>query len=223
MTGIRHGHLELALHELASGPGLPLLLVHELGSDSRSWTVEEMTWPGPLYALDLSGHGESDRARGGAYLPEYWAGDIDAVLAEIGPAAVLGAGVGAYCALLVAGARPEVVPVVGLLPGAGLKGGGSEPHFDRGAYRLFVAPEPLLSPFGADTNVAISEGTIRSPEYVVPLARRAAAFVLADDGGARPEWWQAVAPLPQAVLVRGGSDAVVEAMLLAIGNGLRRG
>lgn len=211
MIPLRHGHLDLALHRLHEGTGTPLLVLHELGgsaSTAREY-VDEFAWPGAVYALDFSGHGRSSRSRGGAYLPEYWVGDADAALDAIGPAAVLGAGLGAYVATLVAGARPGSVLAAGLLPGSGLDGAGSEPHFDRSAYATFVAPRLPQYRTGADSRVAISEGTIRPPYYVVPIATEARALVLGASDRDFPAWWFAVAGLPHAMVVEGGKDGVL--------------
>lgn len=211
MIPIRHGHLDLALHRLQEGAGTPLLLLHELGGSASSAGehVNGFAWTGAVYALDFSGHGESSRPRGGVYLPEYWVGDADAVLETIGPTVVLGAGLGAYVAILIAGARPASVLAAGLLPGDGLDGAGSEPRFDRSAYTSFVAPTLPKYRSGADPRVAISEGTIRPPDYVVPIAREARALVLGECHGNAPAWWFAVSELTNSVAVAGGMGAVV--------------
>ena len=122
MRMIRHGHVSLALHELQSGAGEPLLL---LGDTTR----EGVTWPGPLFALDFAGQGASDPRPGGAYTPELHAADADAALAAIGRCRIAGAGIGAYVALLLAGARADDVPAALLLPGLGLEGAGPLPDF----------------------------------------------------------------------------------------------
>ena len=55
-------------------------------------------------------------------------GDVDAALAHLGPSTVLGRGLGAYIALLIAGARPDLVRGAVLADGPGLVGGGREPR-----------------------------------------------------------------------------------------------
>src|SRR5262249_23532908 len=132
------GEVALALHELRSGsragaPGgaPPLLLVHALEGSTRDWLPHGeailAAWRGPVFAIDLAGHGESEWRVGGAYTPELFAADVDAVLASIGRSALAGAGVGAYACLLVAAARRDLVPGAALLPGRGLAGGGALP------------------------------------------------------------------------------------------------
>ena len=53
--------------------------------------------------------------------------DADAALARLGRATLLGRGLGAYVALLLAGARPKPVRGAILCDGPGLAGGGSRP------------------------------------------------------------------------------------------------
>lgn len=200
------------MHELRAGNGLPLILVHELGSDSSAWALESIDWPGPLLGLDLCGHGASTRLKGGCYMPEYWAGDVDAVLAHTGTAALLGAGVGAYVVLLAAAARAEHVPIVGLVVGEGLAGGGAAPDPGSDIYATFIAPEPRTYPSGADPQVRRTDSLIRPPEYVAPLAAHIPAIVMADVGRPQAPWWEAVRRCDAAVTVRGGLAEVSTAM-----------
>ncbi|MEW6272124.1 MAG: alpha/beta hydrolase, partial [Thermodesulfobacteriota bacterium] len=113
---IVHGQLRLALHELRRGDAPRLLLLHALGESSRCWGEQAAAWPGGVVALDFAGHGGSAWRPGGAYTPELFAADVDAALAALGPCSLAGSGLGAYVALLVAGARPALVPAALLLP-----------------------------------------------------------------------------------------------------------
>jgi len=131
MKTLRHGRIELALHRFAEGEGTPLLLLHGLGSGAASLRATQPRWRGPMHALDFSGHGQSGWLRGGAYHPEMLAADADAALAELGSAVLCGWGLGAWVALLLAGARPALVPAALLLSGEGLEGGGALPDFDQ--------------------------------------------------------------------------------------------
>src|SRR5262249_28271494 len=85
---LRHGRISLELHELAQRHGPPLLLLHALFASSDDWGEAPALWPGPVYALDFSGHGRSDWITGGSYYPEQLAGDADAALQHLGRAAV---------------------------------------------------------------------------------------------------------------------------------------
>ena len=97
---LRHGRVELALHELRRGPGRPLLLLHGLGEQTPSevptWAAR---WSGPVLGLDFCGHGRSTSPRGGGYTAEALLGDVDAVIAEMGEMSIVGRGLGAYVAV----------------------------------------------------------------------------------------------------------------------------
>jgi len=194
---ITHGRITLELHELARRGGLPLLLLHSLCGSSADWGEAPATWPGPVFALDFAGHGHSDWVVGGAYYPEMLAGDADAALAHIGNAAVAGAGVGAYAALLLAGARSTAVPAALLLPGAGLAGGGPQPDHGREFPEfILVARRPGV----ADTDLMVRtlERDVRPVDYAEGFARAAERILLLEDGEPRPPWWEATRRSPVA-------------------------
>jgi pimeloyl-ACP methyl ester carboxylesterase len=126
---LRHAKVELALHRLRAGEGRALLLLHGLGERSpRALPAELTAWPGPVFALDFTGHGDSTRPLAGGYFAELVVADADAALARLGQATLLGRGLGAYVALLLAGARPRAVRGALLCDGAGLAGGGPAPR-----------------------------------------------------------------------------------------------
>src|SRR5215472_13184865 len=128
MMWLQHDLVRLALHQLADGDGRPLLLLHGLGEASPAEQPEwSRTWTGPVHALEFTGHGQSTVPKGGGYTAEVLMADADAALAAIGPATVVGRGVGAYVALLIAGARPRLVRGAVLCDGPGLQGGGDGP------------------------------------------------------------------------------------------------
>jgi pimeloyl-ACP methyl ester carboxylesterase len=197
MRRIASGRSEIALHELTAGAGPALLLLHALGGSHRDLAPLAAHWPGRVLALDLAGHGESRWPRGGAYTAELHAADADAALQETGDAYVAGAGLGAYVALLLAGARKERVPGALLLPGRGLDGGGPAPRRDQAlevrnaeALRMLDAatalPRPALDPL-----LRACETDPRPPEYARAFADAARRLLFAEDGGARPPWWEA--------------------------------
>jgi pimeloyl-ACP methyl ester carboxylesterase len=185
---LRHGRVSLALHELRGGTGPKLLCLHALGESAAAWREASRAWPGPVFALDFSGHGRSGRVKGGGYTPELLAGDADAALAHLGEATLAGAGIGAYIALLLAGTRPDSVPAALLLAGEGLAGGGAlpDPEHDRsGAF-----PPPDFRPPDADPFVAACGIDLRPVDYVRAFAERARRLVLADVGPEAPPWWR---------------------------------
>ena len=98
-----------------------LLLLHGLGESSpvgaaRTWAAH---WPGPVAALDFTGHGHSTVPAGGGYTAEILLADADVALAELGAATLVGRGLGAYVALMLAGARPQQVRGAVLCDGPG--------------------------------------------------------------------------------------------------------
>lgn len=196
MIALRHGRVSIVLHPLREAAGPSLLCLHAVGGSARDFREAAGLWPGPVFALDFTGHGSSGRLRGGAYHPEILAGDADAALGRIGPALLAGAGIGAYVALLLAGGRPDAVPGALLLPGPGLEGGGAAPDFasDGGAqWTDLGAPLP-----GCDPAVRRLEHDLRPPDYAVEFASAARRLLLAEGDFPRPPWWAAVRACPSA-------------------------
>ncbi|MGH0035276.1 MAG: alpha/beta fold hydrolase [Myxococcota bacterium] len=199
---LRHGKIELALHTLRApggdGTAKPrLLLLHGLGEASFETLPEELAaWPGSVHALDFTGHGASSVPRGGGYTAELLMADADTALAHLGPATVCGRGLGAYVALLLAGARPESVRGAILCDGPGLAGGGSQPlspflaSVDAGAV---PPPDPFaLMELARD---------LRPPDYATAFARQVTHFSGRDQpisvcAVQRPEWLLAVSEEP---------------------------
>jgi pimeloyl-ACP methyl ester carboxylesterase len=196
---LRHNRVELALHELRSGSGRPLLHLHGLAERSPDEVPAHLeAWPGPVWALDLTGHGASDVAIGAGYFCEVLMGDVDTALAHLGEVTVFGRGLGAYVGLLTAGGRPELVRGTICFDGPGLAGGGpspSSPYITSG-----VGPPP---PGGTPDPWAVLELTrdVRPPDYAASFARQAAArsgldLAIAVTGVNRPPWLEAVVAEP---------------------------
>jgi pimeloyl-ACP methyl ester carboxylesterase len=207
-TWLTHVRARLALHELRAGEGRPLLLLHGLGERSPGSldAVPEAiaAWPGPIAALDLTGHGASSRAPGGGYTAEVLMGDVDAALAHLGPCTVVGRGLGGYVALLIAGARPEQVVGAVICDGPGLAGGGPAPH----SPAVIAPPAMSGSPVAADDPdpFALVElaRDVRPEDYATTYARQALQFSgrdvpLAVAAVVRPPWLAAVAAEPGVV------------------------
>jgi len=153
----------------------------------------DLALPGPVLPLDFTGPGESGVPVGGGYMPESLMADVDAVLGAEGPCTIVGRGLGAWVALLVGGARPDLVHGVVLADGTGLAGGGPQP------------PSPYVEvlPAGATTTpdpfalLELSRDP-RPPDYALDFVR----FVIEGselDGPIvvsariRPDWLAAVA------------------------------
>jgi pimeloyl-ACP methyl ester carboxylesterase len=194
MRRLPHNKVELALHELRSGTGRPLLLLHGLGERSPEAAPPEVAaWPGPVLALDFTGHGDSSVPSGGGYSAELLMADVDIVLAEVGPATLLGRGLGAYVAVLAAGARPELVRGAVLDDGPGLFGGPTGPT----SARIPIAHPAHVGPPDPYALLELSSD-VRPPDYAVTYARHAAErsgldrpFALV--ASERPAWLAAVA------------------------------
>lgn len=189
---LRHGRVELALHQLSAeergGGGPPLLLLHALYGSSADWGSAAAVWPGAVYALDFSGHGDSDWLDGRGYSPEVFAAEADMAIERIAPKSSLriaGAGLGAYVALLLGGARAGLVDGVLLLPGAGLSGGGALPA-DRApeaetSWQASVRAQPR-EPGEASPDPLVNrcEFDVRPLYYSEEFARAAAALHIAE-------------------------------------------
>jgi pimeloyl-ACP methyl ester carboxylesterase len=199
---LAHGRVKLALHMLREAKGPTLLLLHGLGHRSPKavpgWAE---SWPGSVHALDFTGHGESTRPRGGGYTAEILMGDADAALARLGPCTVVGHGLGAYIALLLAGARPVAVRGAILCDGVGLIGGPTD-SFAPVLYQVAEA-EPVD---GAPDPWALVElnSDPRPPDYSTMFARLAVSRSTVDPAIAvaakvRPAWLAAVAAEPGVV------------------------
>ncbi len=192
-TRLRHSHIDLALHQVRAGTGRALLLLHGLGERSPEAVPHEArSWPGPVFALDFTGHGESTMPRGGGYTCEQLMGDADTALGHLGSATVMGRGLGAYVALLLAGARPADVRGAILCDGLGLAGGGPAPLTPQ---IIFANPDGTGTPDGH----ALAElaRDVRPPDYATAFLRQAAQLSGLDQpvivcAMERPEWLLAV-------------------------------
>lgn len=174
---VEHGRIRLALHPLVPGrdDAPTLLLLHGLGERAgpdapaaAAGVLEE--WPGPVWGLDFTGHGASTVPKGGGYTAEALMADADAALSHLGPSTILGRGLGAYVALLVAGSRPHLVRGAILADGPGLAGGGPAPGSPYVAlidpHDGGLRPDPLA--------LAELSRDLRPPDYAASFAWQAA-------------------------------------------------
>ncbi len=210
---LTHARMRLVLHALRQeGSGGALLLLHGLGERApESLPAGLAGWRGPVYALDFTGHGRSTVPQGGGYTAELLMGDADAALAHLGQATVLGRGLGAYVALLLAGARPDRVRGAILCDGPGLAGGGPRP----GSPHVALPPAGVVPP----DPFALLElaRDVRPPDYATSFVRQAnqlsrLAQPICVCAVERPDWLRAVAEepgverarLPEALVLYGG-------------------
>lgn len=204
---LTHVRVELALHQLRAGEGRALLMLHGLGENTPATVPSNLeSWPGPVWGLDFTGHGASTVPAGGGYTAEILMADVDCALAHLGEATLVGRGLGAYVALLAAGACATQVTGAILGDGPGLAGGGPSPH-SPSAIRVASsssAPDPYaLIELARD---------IRPPDYATDYARQAGDFSGLDTPIAvvatvRPPWLATVADEP-GVLVTTLSEAL---------------
>jgi pimeloyl-ACP methyl ester carboxylesterase len=203
-VSLRHGKIDLALHGLRTDAGgRALLLLHGRGLRSPAGVPAAVAaWPGPIWALDFTGHGASTVPRGGGYSVEILMADADHALAELGSATVLGRGLGAYVALLLAGARPKEVRGAILCDGPGLSGGGPRPVTPtvvRPSDPSDGAPDPFaLLELGRD---------VRPPDYATSFVRQTTQLSdlerpISVCAAERPDWLAAVIEEPGVLVTR---------------------
>lgn len=193
MITVTHARIELAIHELKSGDGRPLLHLHGLGLQSPDSVPDDIaSWRGPIFALDFTGHGKSQVPKGGGYTPELLMGDVDAALQHIGEATLIGRGLGAWVAFMTAAARPDVVRGAILADGPGMSGGGpapGTPTISRIDPNAPVPPDPYA--------LAELSKDVRPPDYALDFAHLILQHSrlpqpIAVCARSRPEWLDAV-------------------------------
>jgi len=206
---LRHGKIDLALHGLRTGPsGRPLFLLHGRGMRSPDRVPDAVsTWPGPVWALDFTGHGASTVPAGGGYFVEILMADADHALAELGSATVLGRGLGAYVALLLAGARPNEVRGAILCDGPGLSGGGPRPVTPT----VLVPKDPGPAPPDPFALLELARD-VRPPDYATSFVRQTTQLSdlerpISVCAAERPDWLAAVIEEP-GVLVTPLAEAL---------------
>jgi pimeloyl-ACP methyl ester carboxylesterase len=196
---VRHNKVDLALHRLTEADGRALLVLHGLGESSPTEVPERLaTWSGPIWGLDFTGHGMSTVPDGGGYTAETLMGDADVALGHVvstghGPVTLYGRGLGAYVALMLAGARPSDVCGAVLDDGPGLAGGGPLPSTPVLARIDPLAPRPP-DPYAL---VELSSD-VRPPDYATTFVRQAVHYsgldrCIAVAARVRPPWLDAVA------------------------------
>jgi pimeloyl-ACP methyl ester carboxylesterase len=194
---LQHNRITLALHEVRSGTGRPLLLLHGLGENAQAMHDVPVQWSGPVWALDFTGHGESTVPHGGGYSAEILMADVDVALRHLGEATILGRGLGGYVAFLIAGARPQLVKGVVIADGPGLSGGAihatSSSEITSAGIRTGTAPDPWAL-------IELSRDA-RPPNYAVTFTRLAVTASPIDEPIAvttrvTPPWIEAIRAEP---------------------------
>ena len=119
--------------------GPVLLLVPGLGATAEVWTgvaaIAEQRWAGRWIALDLPGHGGSERSASGDYTFAGMAAALASAVADIAPGepvTVLGHSLGGVLALQLAATRPAPLPVAQVI-GVGIKVAWTDAELERAA------------------------------------------------------------------------------------------
>jgi pimeloyl-ACP methyl ester carboxylesterase len=193
---LTHNRIELALHTLRGSSGPNLLLLHGLGEASPTDVPAFATdWPGAVHALDFTGHGASTLPVGGGYTAEMLMADADVAVQHLGTTTIVGRGLGAYIALLIAGARAPMVQGAVLADGPGMSGGPTSPTSQpvETAEAVTTTPDPFaILELGRD---------LRPPDYATTFVRLAnegsgLADPFAVTARFRPKWLLAVVDEP---------------------------
>jgi pimeloyl-ACP methyl ester carboxylesterase len=194
---LQHNRITLALHEIRSGIGRPLLLLHGLGENAQAMHDVPVQWSGPVWALDFTGHGESTVPHGGGYSAEILMADVDVALRHLGEATILGRGLGGYIGFLIAGARPSLVKGVVIVDGPGLSGGAihatSSSEITSAGSRIGSTPDPWAL-------IELSRDA-RPPNYAVTFTRLAVESSSIDEPisvttRVTPQWIEAISAEP---------------------------
>ena len=108
MSTVTLGDIDVHFAQRGSGP--PVLLLHGLAEDHRSWDAVAAHLDGfTLYALDLRGHGRTTPGHGAGTLAQL-SGDLEAFLTEVtGPAAVVGYSLGGTIGLRAAASAATLI------------------------------------------------------------------------------------------------------------------
>jgi len=104
---------DIELYYETAGQGQPVLFLHGLGSSSRDWERQVVVCSKAYQTitLDLRGHGQSDKPRGGPYGIPRLAADTAALLRalDLGPAHLVGLSMGGMVAFQLALDAPQLV------------------------------------------------------------------------------------------------------------------
>jgi pimeloyl-ACP methyl ester carboxylesterase len=173
--------LAYRVHGAAGAP--PMVLLHGLGDDERTWdpVVADLARTHRVYGLDLRGHGAS--AFPGRYSFELMRDDVVAFCAELGldRIVLIGHSLGGTVAWLVAEERPELVS------------------------HLIVVDTPPPRPGDPPVPRRVR------PDRPLPYDWRAVEAITAQLNDPDPAWWDraATVALP-TLIVAGGKDSTVD-------------
>ena len=206
----RNGAVSLAVRSFG-GSGEPVVLLHGLAGHAGEWgpVAEHLTSSHRVFALDLRGHGRSDRHPQDVS-PDAFFGDVLAVVGalELGPAHLAGQSFGGHVGFLAAAHSPGTVSSLTVIE--------ADPDASTAAVVQSVAGwlASWSRPFPTEEDALAFFATSSSPEtWVAGLEEReggywpafdAALLTTAFEGVAGRSWWdesrRVVAP---TVVIRG--------------------
>ncbi len=135
----------------------PVVLLHGGGQTRHAWGATGMSLAGTgrsAIAVDLRGHGDSDRSPDGDYSVDAFVGDVRAIVAALGaPPVLVGASLGGMAALLAVGESPhadaEALVLVDVAHRFELAGTDRIVAFMRGAPDGFASPDEAAAAVAA--------------------------------------------------------------------------
>jgi pimeloyl-ACP methyl ester carboxylesterase len=209
----------------ASAP--ELVLLHGGGQNAHTWDTVALALGRPLIAIDLPGHGHSDRRADRGYGPWLNAEAVAAVLDQAAPdaSAVIGMSLGGATAIRLAASRPDLVRKLVVVEATPQINDSARrmSHADRGAVALVAGP-PLFDSFEAIAGAAVAASPRRSRSSVergvrhnaveLPDGRWTWRYDLfgdlpADQFDFTPLWDDVSAITAPTMLVRGGDSKFV--------------
>jgi pimeloyl-ACP methyl ester carboxylesterase len=203
-----------------------LVLLHGGGQNAHTWDTVALALGRPLVAIDLPGHGHSDRRPDRDYGPWRNADAVAAVVAEAAPhaAAIVGMSLGGVTAIRLAATSPDLarkLVIVDVTPQV------QDPtrqlsQADRGAVALVTGP-PVYDSFDAMAAAAVAasprrprsavERGVRHNSIQLPDGRRTWRYDLFDRPAGladfAPLWDDVSAITAPVMLVRGGDSKFV--------------
>ena len=198
--------VDLAVVEFG-GAGDPILLLHGLmGRATTWWTVaEKLAAFGRVLGLDARGHGRS--AARGPWSTDRMAADVTELLAQLGPAVVVGHSMGGLHGLVAAARRADLVRAL-VVEDMGVDFRGRDADAVRSWFGAMPQPFPSLAAVDHTTEIA-AEWAARDHWDAVAAVRCPTLLVEAEES---------VAPAGQMELMAGRMPAATHVLVPGTGH-----
>lgn len=199
------GDIEIAWTEAGPAEGRPVVLVHGLAEDRRTWAAQqEQLTDAHTYAYDLRGHGDTTLGEANGTLEQLGTDLIGLLESVTGPAVVIGFSLGGTVTLWAAAERPDLITRAVVLGTSSVVGrAAAEFYGGRIATAADTGSDEFREALRDDTRAALSVATDRLDEVVT--ARLAAV----GDGAGYINAARAMAALNQAPLTSRLSEVKV--------------